>query len=309
MLQETAELLGLNQLPTSGGHPQTDGLVERFNRTLKQMLAKVVSKNGRDWDKQLGPVLLAYRATPHSSTNMSPFYLLYGRDTQLPSALVPVNRYPTVETDNGQELAKDLKKVREIARGTIQKKQQEQKKFYDRRCKEVKLKVGDLVMLKTERRFRLNRSYKGPFVIRSLTSTNAEIQLKDDPTAELLNVSRQRLSLCNPEMSQFIPWVGHSGKLRKRRIVHKKKLMTNDVEAAGDSTEKVDEEKTTVTRCGRQVKKPARFNLIELQVHSQNKGEVVRHQLEESHVHQEPFVFIYEIRKSKQVRMPLNVAN
>ena len=68
VLQETAELLGMRQLPTSGGHPQTDGLVERFNRTLKQMLA---------WDKQLGPVLLAYRAAPHSSTNISPFYWIF----------------------------------------------------------------------------------------------------------------------------------------------------------------------------------------------------------------------------------------
>ena len=50
VLQDTAELLGINQLPTSGGHPQTDGLVERFNRTLKQMLAKMVTKKGRDWD-------------------------------------------------------------------------------------------------------------------------------------------------------------------------------------------------------------------------------------------------------------------
>ena len=64
-----------------------------------------------------------------------------------------------METDYGQELAKDLKKVREIAKQTIQKKQREQKKFYDRRCKEVKLKVEDLVMLKTEPRFHLDRSY------------------------------------------------------------------------------------------------------------------------------------------------------
>jgi len=91
----------MKQLPISGGHPQTDGLVERFNHTLKQMLAKVVDKGGRNWDRQLGAVLLAYRATPHSSTEMSPFYLLYGRDPQLPSALdfqVPVSRYPTVES-------------------------------------------------------------------------------------------------------------------------------------------------------------------------------------------------------------------
>ena len=75
------------QLPTLEGHPQTDGLMERFNHTLKQMLAKVVIKKGRDWDKQLGAVLLAYREASHSSTGMSPFYLLYGGDPQLPTAL------------------------------------------------------------------------------------------------------------------------------------------------------------------------------------------------------------------------------
>jgi len=48
VLQETAELLGISQLPTSGSHPQTDGLVECFNHTLKQALAKMVTKGGRD---------------------------------------------------------------------------------------------------------------------------------------------------------------------------------------------------------------------------------------------------------------------
>ena len=114
VIQETAELLGVRQLPTSGGHPQTDGLVERFNRTLKQMLSKVVNKGGRDWDELLGPVLLAYRATPHASSGMSPFYLLYGRDPQLPSQLefrVPTVRSPVIETEYGQELAKELKQI------------------------------------------------------------------------------------------------------------------------------------------------------------------------------------------------------
>ena len=55
----------------------------------------------------------------------------------------------------------------------------------------MNLKVDDLVMLKTEPRFRLDQSYKSPFVIKSLTSTNTEIQLKDDAKAEQLNVSRQ----------------------------------------------------------------------------------------------------------------------
>jgi len=46
VLQETVEVLGVIQLPTSGGHPQTDGMVERLNRTLKQMLSKIISKGG-----------------------------------------------------------------------------------------------------------------------------------------------------------------------------------------------------------------------------------------------------------------------
>ena len=67
VVQEIATLLGVSQLPTCGGQPQTDGLVERFNRTLKQMLSKLVSKGGRDWDQLLGPVLFAYRTTASHS--------------------------------------------------------------------------------------------------------------------------------------------------------------------------------------------------------------------------------------------------
>jgi len=78
VLQETARLLGVTQLPTSGGHPQMDGLVECFNRMLKQMLAQVVTIGGHDWDILLGLVLLVYRSTPHSSTGLSPFFLVYG---------------------------------------------------------------------------------------------------------------------------------------------------------------------------------------------------------------------------------------
>ena len=117
-------IVGIRSATNSGDHPQTDGLMERINCTLKQMLAKVVIKKGRDWDKQLGAVLLAYRAAPYSSTGMSPFYLLYGQDTQLHAALdfqVPTSRYPTVETEYGQELVRDLKRVRELARKTIQR--------------------------------------------------------------------------------------------------------------------------------------------------------------------------------------------
>ena len=87
MVQETAKLLGITQLPTSGGHPQTDGQVERVNKTLQQMLAKVVTKNGKDWDKLLGPVLFAYRTAPQASSGETPFSLVYRRDARVPTSL------------------------------------------------------------------------------------------------------------------------------------------------------------------------------------------------------------------------------
>ena len=51
-LQETAAMLGVTQLPTSGSHPQTDGLVESFNKALKQLLInKFIAKGGHNWDQ------------------------------------------------------------------------------------------------------------------------------------------------------------------------------------------------------------------------------------------------------------------
>ena len=70
-------------------HPQTDGLVERFNRTLVDMLAKMV-KPGIEWDERIPYVLFAYRATVETST----FFLLYRRDPQLPTEVVLLPKVP-----------------------------------------------------------------------------------------------------------------------------------------------------------------------------------------------------------------------
>ena len=77
VLQDTAALLGVQQLPTSGRHPQTDSLVEGLNRTLKKMLSKLVQKKGNNWDELLDLVLMTYCTSPHSSAEESLFFLLY----------------------------------------------------------------------------------------------------------------------------------------------------------------------------------------------------------------------------------------
>ena len=77
LLQELYRLLKIQAVRTSPYHPQCDGLVECFNQTLKMMLRKVVTKEGKDWDKLLPYVLFAYREVPQASTGFSPFELIY----------------------------------------------------------------------------------------------------------------------------------------------------------------------------------------------------------------------------------------
>ncbi|KAK7910160.1 hypothetical protein WMY93_014844 [Mugilogobius chulae] len=88
LLQLFHKQLGITALRTTPYHPQTDGLVERFNQTLKRMLQKFVSDTGKDWDRWLPFVLFAYREVPQSSTGFSPFELLYGWDVQGPLDLL-----------------------------------------------------------------------------------------------------------------------------------------------------------------------------------------------------------------------------
>ena len=68
LMLDVYKLLGIHKSNTTAYHPQTDGLVERFHRTLTDMLAKSVQQGGKDWDLRLPYVLFAYRASPQTST-------------------------------------------------------------------------------------------------------------------------------------------------------------------------------------------------------------------------------------------------
>ena len=82
------ELTGFKNKITSAYHPQSNGLDERFNQTLKAQLQKLVNEHQDDWDELLDNILSAYRSR-HDSTKCTPFLLMYGREARLPIDLTP----------------------------------------------------------------------------------------------------------------------------------------------------------------------------------------------------------------------------
>ena len=83
VISEICKLLKIEKLRTAY-HPQCDGQVERFNRTLGNMIGTIASNNQKEWDLYLHQVLLAYRTNINESTGATPFSLLYGREARLP---------------------------------------------------------------------------------------------------------------------------------------------------------------------------------------------------------------------------------
>ena len=151
LMKEAELLLGYKKLNTTAYHPQTDGLVERYNRTLISMLAKTTTRGGAEWDEQLPYVLFAYRASRQASTLESPFYLLYGRDPRLPvpEALSPrKNRVTMNLKEYGIELHAKLSAAWELARKSVQRAQKKQKEQYDRRVTPISpFREGERVFL------------------------------------------------------------------------------------------------------------------------------------------------------------------
>ena len=190
------------------------------------MLSKLVENKGRDWDRLLGPVLFAYRTTPHSSTGETPFYLLYGRDAKLPSALdfySPCPRTPVIYSEYGKTLFRELKQIRDIAKKSIQQAQKSQKKQYDKNSHPVTVEAGDTVFVKVQPKFKLDRTYHGPYRVYEATSTNVKVKPVTTPDVEAITISLQQVSKCKGNFLANQFWYGHSvTRPRKRRTVKKR---------------------------------------------------------------------------------------
>ena len=76
--------LGISRSVTSAYHPQTNGLDERTNQTLKVRMARLVNEHQDDWDEYLEEIAFSIRTQKQASTKYSPFFLMFGRHARSP---------------------------------------------------------------------------------------------------------------------------------------------------------------------------------------------------------------------------------
>lgn len=84
VMRETLGELNIQHITTSPYHPQSNAKVERFHRTLADVLAKLAEHNRENWDLFLTQALAAVRFSVNETTKFSPYYLVYGQDVVLP---------------------------------------------------------------------------------------------------------------------------------------------------------------------------------------------------------------------------------
>ncbi len=184
---------------TTTYHPQTNGQVERYNRTLKAMLKSYLDDHPHDWDLYARTLTYAYNCQPHTSTSLAPFELILSR----PPPPLSVPQAPT--TPEQPVLFRDrwrlnLRKVLKTSGAVMRATAARMKRNYDERLRRHRdvIKPGDFVFLRTERRddnetrHKLAAIAEGPYRVESVRGNTVVIVYPDD---KVERVSMDRVTL------------------------------------------------------------------------------------------------------------------
>ncbi|KAK7108403.1 uncharacterized protein [Littorina saxatilis] len=172
LMKQVNQFLALKGLTTTPYHAQCNGLVERFNGTLKTMLKKLCMEKPKDWDRFVPALLFAYREVPQESLGFSPFELLYGRTVRGPLSLLkeiwtkdtPAEVRTTAEyvVDLRQRLEDTLK----IAQQNLDNSSRRYARAFDRRAVKRNFKIGSRVLLLLPlKKNKLEMAWEGPYEV------------------------------------------------------------------------------------------------------------------------------------------------
>lgn len=152
-IKELCKVTGISKIRTTPYHPRGNP-VERFNRTLLQMLGTLNTKEKSNWNDFVKPLVHAYNCTRNDVTGFSPYELMFGRQPRLPVDLafgLPVNSQPESHSKYVQNLKNCLEESYKVATGNASKVAARNKKRYDKCVVASVLDVGDRVLVRNVR--------------------------------------------------------------------------------------------------------------------------------------------------------------
>lgn len=167
----------IHHIRTTAYHPQGNGQVERTNRIIKDILAKITPAKPGDWSLYLPSALSVIRNTRQQSTRFTPSELLYGCQLRQPFESSDIHQDPLDPVEYAQAEFGRISNLRTQADGFIRKAQDRQKRSHDTKMQILPpLRIGDLVllwrsMIETNFSAKLERKWEGPYLIQDIKGT------------------------------------------------------------------------------------------------------------------------------------------
>ena len=210
LFKELCQMLNIKKTRTTPYHPQCDGQVERMNRTIIDLLKLNIRDPTNNWDMNIGLALMAYRSAVQTSTNYTPYFLLYGREMRLPLDVMyrPPERDQS-RTEYAIEVRKTLDQAYEVTREHLKLAHKRQKDYYDRRTRGQRFKHGDSVWLHTpvlEKGVapKFHEPWTGPFKVKKqLSDVTYEIEDMANKTSKVVHFDRLKRATVKPRIHKL----------------------------------------------------------------------------------------------------------
>jgi hypothetical protein len=150
--QKICKILNVKKVQTSAYHPQANGMVERLHKSLHDGLSHYIGAAGTNWNMVVPFFLIAYRATPHSVTKFSLFYLLHGREMNVPTAESLKAQISSEVSDPNvvqwlTNLKSNLTKAYKTVHLNSERPHQQNKSYDDQKARQRNFEVNDTVYL------------------------------------------------------------------------------------------------------------------------------------------------------------------
>ena len=168
-LIEACKLLGIAKRTSCAYRPESQGNVERQNRSLIRALQQRLLEFGKSWSEHLPYVEWVHNTSPYARTNMSPYYVFFGREPSLPPIADSVET--SLKDVKGKQLIHKLREkltgIRDVARRRSEEKREKEAATYNRRVKHVPFEPEEKVWVRADVRHKLQPRWSGPATVRS----------------------------------------------------------------------------------------------------------------------------------------------